>query len=103
MCQDSGVSEDVDVEVRALYQRIVAGWNADDAEAFAEPFADDGQSSASTVVRSLAVLVSLIRWGRYSSTTLRAVTSGLSVTFRGWGRMSPPVARCQRCRPRWRA
>jgi uncharacterized protein (TIGR02246 family) len=28
--------------VRALYEAIIAGWNADDAAAFAAPFADDG-------------------------------------------------------------
>jgi uncharacterized protein (TIGR02246 family) len=37
------VGEDVGTEVGALYRRILAGWNADDAEAFAEPFAEDGQ------------------------------------------------------------
>jgi uncharacterized protein (TIGR02246 family) len=30
-------------EIEALYRAILAGWNADDAEAFAAPFADDGE------------------------------------------------------------
>src|SRR3954454_19674685 len=29
--------------VRELYRRIIAGWNADDAQAFAAPLADDGE------------------------------------------------------------
>ncbi len=29
--------------VRELYGRILAGWNADDAQAFAAPLADDGE------------------------------------------------------------
>lgn len=43
VCQDSSVSGEVDAEVRALYRRILAAWNAADGRAFAEPFADDGQ------------------------------------------------------------
>jgi uncharacterized protein (TIGR02246 family) len=30
--------------VGALYQQLLAGWNARDADAFAAPFADDGES-----------------------------------------------------------
>jgi uncharacterized protein (TIGR02246 family) len=30
-------------QVSDLYRAILAGWNADDAEAFAAPFADDGR------------------------------------------------------------
>jgi uncharacterized protein (TIGR02246 family) len=29
--------------VRELYRRILAGWNAGDAQAFAAPLADDGE------------------------------------------------------------
>jgi uncharacterized protein (TIGR02246 family) len=29
-------------EVKALYQKLIAGWNAHDGEAMAAPFADDG-------------------------------------------------------------
>ena len=29
-------------EVRALYEKLIAGWNAHDAEAMAAPFAEDG-------------------------------------------------------------
>lgn len=32
-----------DSEIELLYRRIIDGWNADDASAFAEPFADDGR------------------------------------------------------------
>ena len=31
-----------DNEVRTLYDRLIAGWNAHDAEAMAAPFAEDG-------------------------------------------------------------
>lgn len=34
--------DDVEVAVRKLYSTTLAGWNADDARAFAAPFADDG-------------------------------------------------------------
>ena len=30
-------------QVSELYRAILAGWNADDAAAFAAPFADDGE------------------------------------------------------------
>jgi len=32
---------DVEAEVRTLYRRILEGWNRQNAEEFAEPFADD--------------------------------------------------------------
>jgi uncharacterized protein (TIGR02246 family) len=32
-----------EVEVEALYRAIIAGWNDDDAEAFAAPLAEDGE------------------------------------------------------------
>jgi uncharacterized protein (TIGR02246 family) len=31
-----------EAEVRALYQRIIDGWNQSDGDEFADPFADDG-------------------------------------------------------------
>jgi uncharacterized protein (TIGR02246 family) len=34
---------DADSAVRELYRRIIAGWNADDAQAFAAPLAEDGE------------------------------------------------------------
>jgi uncharacterized protein (TIGR02246 family) len=34
---------DVDAGVRALYRRVLEGWNRADAEAFAAPFAEDGE------------------------------------------------------------
>ena len=37
------MSEDVDSAVRGLYRALLAGWNTDDAEAFATPFAVDGE------------------------------------------------------------
>jgi uncharacterized protein (TIGR02246 family) len=36
------MSEAVEDGVRSLYHEILAGWNGDDAQAFAAPFADDG-------------------------------------------------------------
>ena len=33
---------DDEADVRALYRAIIDGWNADDAAAFAAPFAPDG-------------------------------------------------------------
>jgi uncharacterized protein (TIGR02246 family) len=32
-----------EAEVRALYEQLLDGWNRDDAEAFAAPFAEDGE------------------------------------------------------------
>jgi uncharacterized protein (TIGR02246 family) len=37
------VTNDDQDQVRATYRTILAGWNAADAEAFAAPFADDGE------------------------------------------------------------
>ncbi len=37
------MGEDVEVAVYALYRAILAGWNADDADGFAAPFAEDGE------------------------------------------------------------
>jgi uncharacterized protein (TIGR02246 family) len=37
------LSNDVDEAVRATYSAILAGWNEQDASAFAAPFADDGE------------------------------------------------------------
>jgi uncharacterized protein (TIGR02246 family) len=37
------VSNDVEKAVRATYRAILAGWNAQDATAFAAPFADEGE------------------------------------------------------------
>ncbi len=34
---------DYETEVRALYRRVVEGWNAASGEAFAAPFAEDGE------------------------------------------------------------
>jgi uncharacterized protein (TIGR02246 family) len=36
------MSDGVEDAVRRLYREILEGWNADDAQAFAAPFADDG-------------------------------------------------------------
>ncbi|TMB75961.1 MAG: SgcJ/EcaC family oxidoreductase, partial [Chloroflexi bacterium] len=33
-----------EIEVRALYRQILDGWNKRSADAFAAPFADDGDS-----------------------------------------------------------
>jgi uncharacterized protein (TIGR02246 family) len=35
--------EEAEREVRALYARMLEGWNARDSEAFATPFAEDGE------------------------------------------------------------
>lgn len=35
--------DDLELTIRGLYSAILAGWNAHDADAFAAPFADDGQ------------------------------------------------------------
>jgi uncharacterized protein (TIGR02246 family) len=37
------MSNDVEKAVRATYRAILAGWNTQDANAFAAPFADDGE------------------------------------------------------------
>jgi uncharacterized protein (TIGR02246 family) len=37
------MNNDVEDAVRATYRAILAGWNAQDAGAFAAPFADDGE------------------------------------------------------------
>lgn len=37
------LSESDDAAVRALYRRMLDGWNARDADAFAAPFADDAE------------------------------------------------------------
>ncbi len=37
------MGESVEVAVHALYRAILAGWNADDADGFASPFAEDGE------------------------------------------------------------
>ena len=37
------MNNDVEDGVRATYRAILAGWNAQDASAFAAPFADDGE------------------------------------------------------------
>lgn len=37
------MGKEVDVAVHALYRAILAGWNADDADGFAAPFAEDGE------------------------------------------------------------
>jgi uncharacterized protein (TIGR02246 family) len=37
------MGEEVDIAVRGLYDAILAGWNAAHAQAFAAPFADDGE------------------------------------------------------------
>ena len=37
------MNNDVEDAVRATYRSILAGWNAQDAGAFAAPFADDGE------------------------------------------------------------
>ncbi|MET0604356.1 MAG: SgcJ/EcaC family oxidoreductase [Baekduia sp.] len=37
------MTNDHEVALQALYRAVLAGWNADDADAFAAPFADDGQ------------------------------------------------------------
>jgi uncharacterized protein (TIGR02246 family) len=37
------VSNGVETAARAAYRAILAGWNAQDATAFAAPFADDGE------------------------------------------------------------
>ena len=37
------MSNDVEEAVRAMYRAILAGWNAQDAHAFAAAFADDGE------------------------------------------------------------
>jgi uncharacterized protein (TIGR02246 family) len=37
------VTEDFEAGIRGLYDAILAGWNAKDAQAFAEPFALDGE------------------------------------------------------------
>jgi uncharacterized protein (TIGR02246 family) len=36
------MSDEVEDAVRSLYRDILAAWNADDAQAFAAPFADEG-------------------------------------------------------------
>jgi uncharacterized protein (TIGR02246 family) len=37
------MNDDHERSVQALYRALLAAWNADDADAFAAPFADDGQ------------------------------------------------------------
>jgi uncharacterized protein (TIGR02246 family) len=37
------MSDHADREIRALYRRVLAGWNAADADEFAAPFTDDGE------------------------------------------------------------
>ena len=37
------MTDDRERSLRALYRAVLAAWNADDAEAFAAPFAEDGQ------------------------------------------------------------
>jgi uncharacterized protein (TIGR02246 family) len=37
------VNNEIEEAVRATYRAILAGWNAQDASAFAAPFADDGE------------------------------------------------------------
>lgn len=37
------MTDDYEVTLQALYRAVLAAWNADDADAFAAPFADDGQ------------------------------------------------------------
>jgi uncharacterized protein (TIGR02246 family) len=37
------MSNDHERAIEALYRAVLAGWNTDDADAFAAPFADDGQ------------------------------------------------------------
>src|SRR5260370_20220061 len=41
--QQRALSTD-DAEVRALYQRMLDGWNARDGDAFAAQFAEDGEA-----------------------------------------------------------
>jgi uncharacterized protein (TIGR02246 family) len=37
------MTDDYERALQALYRSLLAAWNADDADAFAAPFADDGQ------------------------------------------------------------
>jgi uncharacterized protein (TIGR02246 family) len=43
MPSENVVSNEVEEAVRATYRAILTGWNAQDAAAFAAPFADDGE------------------------------------------------------------
>lgn len=40
---EAGSGDAVEREVRALYTRMLEGWNARNSEAFAAPFAEDGE------------------------------------------------------------
>lgn len=37
-----GVLDEAETAVRELYREVLRGWNSDDAQAFAAPFAEDG-------------------------------------------------------------
>jgi uncharacterized protein (TIGR02246 family) len=62
-------------EVRALYEKLIAGWNAHDAEAMAAPFAEDGviigfdgsvSSGKQTISAEMASIFADHETGRYA-------------------------------------
>lgn len=62
-------------EVKALYQKLIAGWNAHDGEAMAAPFADDGviigfdgslSSGKQTISTEMASIFADHETGRYA-------------------------------------
>jgi uncharacterized protein (TIGR02246 family) len=64
-----------EIEVTALYEQLIAGWNAHDGEAMAEPFAEDGMvigfdgtvsSGRQTIGTEMASIFADHETGRYA-------------------------------------
>jgi uncharacterized protein (TIGR02246 family) len=77
-------------EVRALYAKLIAGWNAHDGEAMAAPFADDGviigfdgsvSSGKETIGKEMASIFADHETGRYAAKVKSVMTLGTQVVI----------------------
>jgi uncharacterized protein (TIGR02246 family) len=77
-------------EVRALYAKLIAGWNAHDGEAMAAPFADYGviigfdgsvSSGKETIGKEMASIFADHETGRYAAKVKSVMTLGTQVVI----------------------